>query len=320
MSNIINIRFDAKALGDCICWIPQIEEYRKITGKTVLVSTFFNELFYREYPDLIFVDPNNHIFNIEKVYIGVEVDGLNSPYALKEWRNKPLQQTPCELLNMPYKPIRPKISIPDINIPYENYICITEHTSRKSKYWNNPTGWQDVVDYCTLKGVKVVVCSKEPTTLRGVIDRTGDIPLSNRVALIHKAKVLIAPSTGLAWVAYATNTPCIMISGSTEDWHEFPNQYRIINKDVCHGCINNEKYNFNDKLDCPENKDYICSKSISSKMVIDKLSEILWNEDISVFDVDNIKDAKSIILTPENNTSTDKRWLEETEIIKKNTI
>ena len=140
--------------------------------------------------------------------------------------------------------------------------------------------------------------------------------MSNRVALINKAKALIAPSTGLAWIAYSTNTPCIMISGSTEEWHEFPNPHRIINKDVCHGCIHNEKYEFNDKLDCPENKDYICSKTISSITVIEKLNKILWSEDVSIFNTKNEQDAKSIILTPENNTSTDERWEEETAIIK----
>lgn len=278
--NIINLRTDASALGDNICWMSYVEEYRRITGKTVLVSTFFNELFYKEYPELIFVEPNNHISNIEKVYIGVAIDGKYEGRGLKNWRNLPLQQVPCEILGIPYEPIKPKISIPDINIPYENYICITEHTSRKSKYWNNPNGWQEVVDYCLLKGVNVVVCSKEPTTLRGVIDRTGDIPLSNRVALINKAKALIAPSTGLAWIAYATNTPCIMISGNTEDWHEFPNPHRIINKYVCHGCINKAlEIPFNDEFDCPyhqgTSREYECSKSIKSEVVIKQLDGIL---------------------------------------------
>ena len=51
MGDIINIRLNAFGMGDNISWVPYCEEYRKQTGKTVLVSTFFNELFYKEYPN-----------------------------------------------------------------------------------------------------------------------------------------------------------------------------------------------------------------------------------------------------------------------------
>jgi ADP-heptose:LPS heptosyltransferase len=122
------------------------------------------------------------------------------------------------------------------------------------------------------------VCSKEPTDLKGVIDRTGDMPLVNRCALINKAKAFLSPSTGLYWVAAATSTPAILISGATDHDHEYVwNGYRISTPEgKCSGCINRpEMGDFNDSLDCPENKDYECSKEIKSETVIMYLKRLL---------------------------------------------
>jgi autotransporter strand-loop-strand O-heptosyltransferase len=319
-NDILNCRLDANALGDNVCWVPVVEEYRKQTGKTVLVSTFFNQLFAPVYPELVFCEPNNILQNIPRVYIGVAVDNdRDNQFSHKNWRTQPLQKVASDVLGIEYKPIQPKVYIPDIEIPYRNYICISEHTSRKSKYWHHPNGWQDVVDYCNSVGVNVVVCSKEPTQLKGVIDRTGDHPIENRCALINRARAFIGVSSGLYWIAQSVNTPSLLISGATEHDHEYVwNGHRISTpKGFCSGCINRpEMGEFNDKLDCPENKDYECSKEITSDMVISKLKEVLWKEDTYVFDVKNEKDAKDIILTPESGVTTEERWERETEILK----
>ena len=277
----VNIRFDSYALGDSIAWMPYVEKYRQDTDKVVLVSTFFNEIFAPVYPKIIFCQPNNLLDNIERKYIGVNVDGrtgVGIPHM--EWRMIPLQRVASDLLGMAYVPIQPKVYVPDIEIPYKNYICISEHTSRKNKYWHFPNGWQDIVDYCNSIGVTVITCSKEPTKLKGVIDRTGNHSITNRSALINKAKAFIGVSSGLAWLAQGVNTPTIMISGSTTYDHEtIWNGYRLSTpKGFCSGCINSTKYEFNDSLDCPENKDYECSKKITSDMVIIKLNSILEKE------------------------------------------
>ena len=317
--DIINIRMDSWAIGDEIAWMPIIEEYRKKTGKTVLVSTFFNKLFSPVYPDIVFCLPNNILSNIDRIYLGVSVDNnKDNPFSHPNWRAQPLQKVASDVLGLDYEPTRPKVHIPSIDIPHRNYICISEHTSRKSKYWHRPNGWQDVVDYCNSVGVNVIVCSKEPTDLKGVIDRTGDHPIENRSALINGARAYIGVSSGLYWIAQAVNTPSLLISGSTDHDHEHVwNGHRISAPEgKCSGCINNPKYNFNDELDCPENKDYECSREITSELVISKLKEVLWEEDTYVFDVKNEKDAKEIILTPTSSVSTDERWEKETEILK----
>jgi autotransporter strand-loop-strand O-heptosyltransferase len=270
MSEIINIRFDAFGLGDNIAFIPYVEEYRKQFEKTVIVSTFYNNLFYKEYPELIFVEPNNLIHNVEKILIGVNVNG--GERGLKNWQSLPLQQIPCEILGLDYEPIQPKVSYANVDIPFDKYICISEFSTRKMKEWNNPNGWQEVVDYCTLKGVKVVACSKEKTHLKGVIDCTGDRPLLNRAKLLKDAIGFIGVSSGLAWMSWAVDTPVIMISGCTMDWHEFP-CHRIINKDVCHGCIN--KREMKNEMECLNENTHVCTRKITSDVIINTLEEIV---------------------------------------------
>ena len=280
MGDAINIRMDSWAIGDEIAWMPIIEEYRKQSGKTVMVSTFFNSIFAPVFPDIIFCQPNNILHNIPRIYMGVKVDNdKDNKFSHKNWRDQPLQKVATDTLGMEYTPIQPKVHIPDIDIPFNDYICISEHTSRKSKYWHYENGWQNVVDYCNSRNIMVVVCSKEPTKLRNVIDRTGDHPLVNRCALINKAKAFVGVSSGLYWVAQGTDTPSILISGATRWTHEeMFNGYRIGTPEgYCQGCINNPKYDFNDQLDCPENKDYECSKRITSDMVVEKLEIIINN-------------------------------------------
>jgi autotransporter strand-loop-strand O-heptosyltransferase len=270
MGEIVNIRFDAFGLGDNIAWIPYAEEYRKHTGKSVLVSTFYNRLFAPVYPELVFCEPNNQLFNIEKIMIGV---GEND----KEWRTKPLQKVASDALGLEYTPIQPKVAHKEAEIPYENYVCISEHSTRDFKEWRKSGGWQAVVDYLNEKGIKTVVCSKERTFLRDVIDCTGERPLINRATLLKNAKMFLGVSSGLAWLSWAMDTPVIMISGATMDWHEFP-CHRIINKDVCHGCINDHTDRKFDKNFKCIRKSFECSEQISEKDVIIKIDEILKGE------------------------------------------
>ena len=67
-----------------------------------------------------------------------------------------------------------------------------------------------------------------------------------------------------------------MISGCTNEDNEFKNNcYRVINKNVCHGCCCKQGFQLSDKpwAFCPENKNFECSRKISPKMVIEKLKE-----------------------------------------------
>ena len=76
------------------------------------------------------------------------------------FRNQPMQKVAADILGLEYKETRPLIKLsPDIE--KENLITIALHGTAQSKYWNNKTGWQDIVDFVKSKGYRVMLISKE---------------------------------------------------------------------------------------------------------------------------------------------------------------
>ena len=61
---------------------------------------------------------------------------------------------------MEYKEIKPKLEDRKVKKD-DKLITIAIHGTAQPKYWNNPTGWQDVVDYLKSKGYDVVLYSRE---------------------------------------------------------------------------------------------------------------------------------------------------------------
>jgi autotransporter strand-loop-strand O-heptosyltransferase len=168
------------------------------------------------------------------------------------------------------------------------YVVIAIQSTAQMKYWNNPIGWERVFDYLKRIGYKIVLIDKnkrfgnygvfnEAPNIKGIIDKTGNIELSDRIVDIKNADMLITLSSGLAWVAWALNTPTIMISGFTKPWNEFKtNIKRIHNNSVCNGCWNDTTINFDplNWVHCPRNKNFECSKAIQPVEVINAIKEI----------------------------------------------
>ena len=76
----------------------------------------------------------------------------------------------------------------------------------------------------------------------------------------------------------------ILVSGFSLPKSEFFTPFRIINKNVCHGCWNNPNYNF-DKGDwnwCPKlkgtDRQFECSKEITSQTVINNIKTLIKYE------------------------------------------
>jgi len=126
--------------------------------------------------------------------------------------------------------------------------------------------------------------SKLGGTLKGVIDKTGDAPLSERANDMMNAKAFIGIGSGLSWLAWGLGTPVTMISGFSKPYSEFEDCERIFTPEgKCNGCFNKTQLNAGDWEWCPEHKDtdrhYECTKSIPSSTVIDAVNKqlgILW--------------------------------------------
>lgn len=271
------VSLESKSLGDTLAWVPYIEEFRKKHNCAMYASTFWNNLFDKAYPEINWIPPGSGVNNLYAAYkIGCWDSELNK--NKEDWRRCPLQKIPADILGIDFKEIKPKMAIPEGQREIEGkYVAISEHASARCKYWNYPGGWQQIVNYLRSQGYKVVVISKEDTTLEGVIKKI-DQPINSTINTIRFADFFMGVSSGPAWVAWAVDTTAVVISGTTERFVEFKEGIvRIINEDVCHGCFDDVNYTF-DRGDwnwCPTYKDFECTRSITPSMVIDSIQPLL---------------------------------------------
>jgi autotransporter strand-loop-strand O-heptosyltransferase len=278
------IAFHSGSLGDSIAWIPYVDEFRKKHNCIMYCSTHQNHLFEKVYKDIIFLKPGDAP---ENCYATYNIGWFSPPWGGErntqpnDYRTIPLQQTITDILGLPYKEIRPKIVIPNQERPIkEKYVIIAEHSTANAKHWHYIDGWQKIVDYLNSKGFKVMVISKQATSLKRVLNETGNRSIEIRINQIKHAEFMITIGSGLAWVAWATGIKVVMISGFSKPFCEFKeNCIRVINEKVCNGCFNDIRYDF-DKGDwdwCPALKGtsrmFECSKTITPEMVINELEK-----------------------------------------------
>lgn len=280
------IGFDSASLGDNIAWMPVIERFRSENKCDVVISTFFNNILAPSYPDISFVIPGTTVNGIYAQYnIGYFYGdgGYDTSRHPKNPFETNLQETCCLILGLEYFETVGKISVPDIGRPTDKkYICIAPQSTSQAKYWNNPLGWQKVVDHFKDKGYEIFYVSKENpndpnysariNNLSRFVDRSGSDLLMILNDIKH-CEVFVGLASGLSWAAWALKKPVVMVSGFSDPHIEFStNCERIINKSVCHGCWSRREFDKGDWMWCPDNKgterQFECTKSISHEDVI----------------------------------------------------
>ena len=293
----VYIHMDSGAMGDTLAWFPYIEEFRKTFMCDVICSTFHNEWFEKNYPELEFVKPGTQVDDLYAMYtIGWFYEDKKVVYDKIpiDFKKYPLQQTASEILGLKYSEIKPIVTTPDKKTDIEgNYVVIAPHASAHAKYWNHPKGWQTIIDYLSNNGYKVVILTAEPLgdewhdsklggTLYGVLDKTGyNIAIEDRMVDIRDAKMFIGVGSGLSWLSWAIGTPTVLISGFSYPYTEMQDCERIFpkNPQTCKGCFNRHWLNPGDWEWCPDHKNtprhFECTKTIEPSQVIDSLNKIL---------------------------------------------
>lgn len=286
----VYIALDSKSLGDTLAWIPYVDEFRKQHGCKVICSTFWNDLFVNEYPEVEFVKPGDTVHNITAMYtIGIFYKSDNTldtdKHPTLPIKNS-LQQTASDILGLRYKEVRPKMKQPNIDNSDSKQVVIAIHSTAQSKYWNNPTGWQEVVDWLRNSGYTVKLLSQEPDGYMGNKNPIGvevfpKSPIEDVITEIKKSKAFIGISSGLSWVSWATGIPTIMISGFTDPVNEMTDCIRIAAPEgKCSGCWHRYRFDPGDWNWCPDHKGTVrqfeCSRDITADTVIKKLEEILF--------------------------------------------
>jgi autotransporter strand-loop-strand O-heptosyltransferase len=273
------ISFESSSLGDTIAWIPYVLEFKRKHNCNVIVCTFWNKLFKETYPELEFIEPGLTVHNLFAMYtIGWFEEDTKHP---KKPNTIPLQQTITDILGLNYNEITPTINFTPKTRPFWKYVTIANESTAGLKLWNNPTGWQEVVDYLVSKGYKVINVSKNGGDLNNVT-KLKDTSIENTMNCIHYSEFFIGLSSGLSWLSWSLGKHVVMISNFTEYNHEFTsNCTRIVNNSVCNGCWNKPQFKF-DKGDwnwCPEHKNterqFECHKSITSEMVINQIQHLI---------------------------------------------
>jgi autotransporter strand-loop-strand O-heptosyltransferase len=289
----VMIEFGSSSLGDTIAWFPYLLEFKRKHDCEITVLTFKNWLFedLEIYSEFEFMNHGESFININKKYeIGwfLKEDGeINTDYCPSDFRTIPLQQTASDILGLSPHQLRPNVYMKYTNdSPIDGkYVCIAIHSTAQAKYWNNPIGWQQTVEYLTNSGYKVVLISREEdgymgnTHPKGIIHIDGDLEdISN---YLKHSDFFIGISSGISWLAWAIGTPMVLISGFSEPYTEFLGEdiERVINKDVCNGCFNTHKLDAGDWNWCPlhkgTNKQFECTKKIYYPQVESSIKKII---------------------------------------------
>jgi autotransporter strand-loop-strand O-heptosyltransferase len=286
----VYISLDSSSLGDTIAWFPYIEEFRKKHDCQVICSTFWNDFFKDTYPELTFVKPGETVHNLAAMYVvGLFYadDRFDSAKHPKNPINISLQNIASDILGLPYKEIRPNIARTEIDNSDSKLVTIAIHSTAQSKYWNNPFGWQEVVNWLKERGYTVKLMSQEEDGYMGNRNPTGveqfpRSPINKVIEELQRSKAFIGVSSGLSWLSWAVGIPTVMISGFTEPYNEMESCIRISAPEgKCSGCWNRHKFDPGDWNWCPDHKgtlrQFECSREITSDVVIKELEKFLNN-------------------------------------------
>lgn len=283
------ICLESKSLGDTLAWVPYVEEFRKKHGCKVVCSTFWNDLFRNEYTEIEFVSPGEKVHDLTALYrLGLFYNTDRSIDLTKHPRDVtvlPLQEIASDILGLEFTEIVPEITQPTTDKIDSKQVTIAIHSTAQAKYWNNPLGWQIVVDWLKNKGYTVKLLSNEGLDYMGNRAPTGvELVPSGSIESVMKeikqSKAFVGISSGLSWLSWALRIPTVMISGFTDPSIEMKDCIRIsAPKGKCSGCWSRHRFDPGDWNWCPDHKgtprQFECSRDITADMVIKELEKIL---------------------------------------------
>ena len=280
----VYIDFKSSSIGDTIAWFPYVEEFRKKHNCKIVCHTFHNEWFKEHYPKIqLGVSTDSYVsYNIGLFYKDNKWDGT---MHRNDFKPQPLQKTATDVLGLDFEEIKPKIKSLLKSPIKEKYVTISIQSTAQCKYWNHPTGWQQVVDYLHKNGYKTVSVDLHPTfgvggsmnTIPKVDYYYNNKPLDEVMSVIEGAEFHIGISSGLSWLAWVLNTSVVMISSFTEPYCEFTtNCVRIYNDTPTSGYFNTHRldssnWNWYPFKEINNMEDWYEVENITPEQVIDEL-------------------------------------------------
>ncbi len=288
----IMIQLPVSTIGDAIGWFSYVERFQQKHKCRVIcvMLPHISALVRDQYPEITFIskDETANYKPYACYYMGLFFKGNvdNQPI---DFRYIGLHRTAGYILGVDPSDIPPRFNLSARRRIKEPYVCIAAQSSSQAKYWNNPHGWLDVIDFLKQKGYRVICIDRDMVYGQGIHqnfipygceNETGAKPLQERVDLVKDCDFFIGLSSGLSWLAWGCGVPVVMISGFTHPTNEFSTPYRVINYHTCHSCWNDMRVDFDhyDFLWCPRLKNtprqFECTRLISSEQVIKTIKRI----------------------------------------------
>ncbi len=265
------IQFPVGTLGDPLGWFPYAVKFKDV-HKCKLVCGMGDKLISLlrgAYPNITFL--THEEIKPEQYYatysIGLFFDDKDFVHQPCDFRHVGLHRTAGYILGVDPTEVAPRFKLDDDTRPIaEPYVCIAVQSTTQSKYWNNPSGWREIVAFLKQSGYRVICIDQKPTHGQNLIwnhipngaeDETGERPLQERARWLRHAEFFVGLSSGLSWLAWAADIPVVMIAGFTHPTNEFETPYRVINYHACNGCWNDVRHRFDHKdfMYCPRHKD-----------------------------------------------------------------
>ena len=280
------------AMGDHVALLPFAREFqrRHRCKLVVCVYDYLKEFAEHLYPDLTLVD-KIYFDTYATYYPVIMLAGLGS--GAGDLRNMPLERMGGAFLGLNGLAPKPIFSPTLPPVTRDPYVCIAVQASGNRKCWLYPGGWDIVVDYLKTLGYRVFCIDKyaeadnDELIIKkpdGAEDFTGDFSIMERANMLYHAQFFVGLSSGLAWIANAVNCPVVMICGFSQSWFEFYTPYRVANRLVCNGCLNDIRVNYLNKR-CPYHHDtpreLECQKKIHPRQVVNAINQLILDEHLT---------------------------------------
>lgn len=288
----VMVRFPVHTLGDSIGWFSYVERFqKKLNCKLIcVVSQWFADIVRKQYPDIEFItrEEAGKRASYANYNIGLFELGDTNHQPI-DHRYVGLHRVAAHILGVDDADIPPRFDLSATRKIKDKYVCIGVQSTGLAKFWNNPIGWDTVVDFLKGQGYRVLcidkfpMCDKPGANVRipcGAEDFTGDKPLQERIDLLKDADFFIGLSSGLSWLAWGCKVPVVMISGFSNPLNEFKTPYRVINYNACNSCWNEfKKYDLQDFWNCPRlagtERRFECTAMITPDHVIETIKPLL---------------------------------------------
>lgn len=278
----ILIGLDSKSLGDTLAWTPYVVDFKEKHDCNVIFSTFHNNWFegLEEYKDITFVPPGFSVDCYSSYSIGWFRDDNGGWSRYDMYPNQvnlvPLQQTATDILGLDYIERNYGVNFKIGERPIKNkYIVFGPQATSGCKEWVYDN-WVELSHLLKEKGYDVVTLTQNPYHISGVKNVFSE-PMDVVATYLHHAEFMIGLGSGLSWLNWSLNKFTYMINGFSEENHEFTNNIKKINNNLCIRCWNDPVHVFDagDWDWCPvykgTDKQHVCQRSITAKQVFDKL-------------------------------------------------